>query len=257
VNDLCLTCHDGQTFAPDVLANKTGSAIRQAGALNRDNVAPYLDTHGHTLGTFDMAPGGQPHGYGGPTPNPYRNLSPFSGGGFHPSVTYAVGTNDPNADVFERLAGGANHYDISNIDFNEPDPTNSGYATWCKTCHTDFHGAKGGPEVGGASGEEWVRHPQADADIGFIGGGHSSAEVFADSLKTNWVKVMTATGNWTPSDPVDVTDHTPSCFTCHKGHGNQNTFGLIFMEATGTVTEEGTASGQYVDLCHQCHVQGG
>jgi hypothetical protein len=273
VNDLCLTCHDGQTFAPDVLANNTGSAVRQAGALNMDDVAPYLDEHGHTLGSFDVAPGGtwaadstgqglectnchQPHGYGGPTANPYRNLSPTSGGGFHASVTYAVGTNDAGMDVFERVGSGVNHYDVSNVDFNEPDATDSGYATWCKTCHTNFHGAKGGAEVGGATGEEWVRHPQADADIGALGGGHSSAEVFADSTKTNWVKVMTATENWTPDAAAQVTDHTPSCFTCHKGHGNQNPFGLIYMEPTGTITEEGTASGQYTDLCKQCHVQG-
>ncbi len=272
VNDLCLTCHNGNISPPDVLASQTGSVVRQAGALNRDDVAPYHDEYGHTLGATDDPPGNdgswspdateglicvdchQPHGYGGPTDNPYRNLSPSSGGGFHASVTYSVATNDSSADVYEISAAG---YSVDNVWFNEPDQTNSGYATWCKSCHTDFHGAKGGPEVGGATGEEWVRHPQADADIGILGGGHSSAGVFAgDSTKTNWVKVMTATENWEPSDPANVTDHTPSCFTCHKAHGNQNAFGLVFMEPTGTVTEEGTASGQYVDLCKQCHVQG-
>jgi hypothetical protein len=48
---------------------------------------------------------------------------------------------------------------------------------------------------------------------------------------------------------------TPSCFSCHKSHGNQNGFGLIFMAGTGTVTEEGDG-GVYKSLCKQCHVQG-
>ena len=62
---------------------------------------------------------------------------------------------------------------------------------------------------------------------------------------------MDPTGAWNHSS----TGVTPSCFSCHKGHGDKNAFGLIFMAGTGTVTEEGDG-GQYRDLCRQCHTEG-
>jgi hypothetical protein len=43
--------------------------------------------------------------------------------------------------------------------------------------------------------------------------------------------------------------------SCHKSHGNQNAFGLIFMSGTGTITDNGDG-GAYRDLCRQCHRQG-
>jgi hypothetical protein len=61
VTTLCLSCHNNQTFAPDVLGANGGTAFtngRQAGALNMDNTAPYFDVAGHTLGSVDVAPGG-------------------------------------------------------------------------------------------------------------------------------------------------------------------------------------------------------
>src|SRR5512140_3186155 len=51
VNDLCLSCHDGKTFAPDVMmadANSTTGG-RLAGALNKDGVddPTYKHEDGH------------------------------------------------------------------------------------------------------------------------------------------------------------------------------------------------------------------
>ena len=282
VNELCLTCHDG-SFGPDVLATNAGAALttgRQAGALNRDNVAPYFDATGHTLGATDVAPGGtwapdathglectnchQPHGYGGPTPNPYRNLYYGAGGvPFSPSVTYATGTNVLTADVFQRTAvtHAPDHYDIANIDFNEPDQTKSGYGAWCGKCHTNFHGDATNTEMrnqAGPAGQQWLRHPTADADIGAVGGGHSSSAEF-DST-TYRVQVMSGTGNWGtqgftfPSDPGNL---TPSCFSCHRSHGNANAFGLIYPSTVtpATIGENGPGTNAK-ELCKQCHVQG-
>ena len=118
-------------------------------------------------------------------------------------------------------------------------------ADWCKSCHTNFHGATGGPEVGGGT-EGYQRHPNADVNF-------SSSMQTRYNAKTNKVKIMSPTGVWDPA-PLES---TPFCLTCHKGHGNQNAFGLIFMSGTGTVTEEGDSGTGERDLCKQCHSQGG
>ncbi len=281
INALCLECHDGSSFAPDVLATNGGTVPtngRQAGALNRDNVAPYFDATGHTLNSTDIAPGGtwsnpdglncvnchQQHGYGGFVAagnNPYRNLLYNAGGVAGPGLSYAVGTNDLTKDVFEPSATfGGDHYDIQNVFFNEPSQTASALGTWCKGCHTDFHGSSADANMrntAAAAGTEWLRHPTADADIGSVGGGHSSLGVFSGHAYR--VQVMSASGDWGTwgaAWATAPTDLTPSCMSCHKAHGNQNAFGLIWATGTANWGENGDGS-QYIDLCGQCHVQGG
>lgn len=62
---------------------------------------------------------------------------------------------------------------------------------------------------------------------------------------------LSASGAW------PARDNTVSCISCHKGHGNRNSFALLYMSGRGQVTEEGDSGGrQYIDLCHQCHTQG-
>lgn len=263
VTELCLGCHDGQAGIADVMYTNVNGDIRAGGALNMPGSgnAPT----GHTMGSTDVAPGGtfanadgftctdchQQHGYN-PGGNPYRNLHYSPGGQLaYPGVIvdYATGTNDLTRDVFQAVDSGANHYAWDNVSFNEPDITGSAYADYCKACHTDFHGARGSANMGGSTGTNWLRHPNAHIDIGAAGGGHSSLAVFQGH--TNQVKVMSATGMWDGSN----SDLTPSCMSCHKAHGNQNAFGLIFMSGTGTVTEEGDGGAGAQDLCGQCHVQ--
>jgi hypothetical protein len=272
-NDLCLTCHNGQTFAPDVLGANTNSYVRMAGGLNEvgDGVA---EMTGHTLGSTDPAPGSTPEWssevglecvnchfpHGGAN---YRNLAGNPGnystqGRTYVAVTYATGgTNDLTKDVWEHdatLNQLSTHYAWTNTDYNEPLATpalyaGSSYAFFCKGCHSDFHGAQGGTEVGGTGGEEWLRHPNAVANIGALGGGHSSYTVY--SGRTNHVKTMSASGVW------PATDNTPSCFSCHKSHGNGNAFGLIYMSGTGTINEDGDNGTTVKEMCKQCHTQGG
>ena len=130
---------------------------------------------------------------------------------------------------------------------------------FCVKCHIAFHGAAGAINMGGTGGTNWLRHPTGDADIGDYSSDekHSSRTVFGGNRYR--LKVMSPLGNWgTQGTPWAgaTNDLTPTCITCHKGHGNKNPFALIYMAGSGTVSEEGTIDGEYNDLCHQCHVQG-
>lgn len=279
VNDLCLSCHDGQAFAPDVFESHGNGYVRQAGALNEEGGnGLYPPPTGHTLNSTATAPGSDPawsnptgmtcanchavHGSNSLGVSSYRNLGGFgtkAGSAF--AISYASVANDLTKWVFEDANAGvnANHYGADHVTFNEPTITQSKYAEFCKSCHTNFHGDVGGTEVGGVpigSGfEDFHRHPALTVNIGTLGGGHSSLSRFAG--KTNQVQVMSPTGVRAGSYVVANNDLTPSCMSCHKGHGNQNAFGLIFMLGTGTVTEQGDNGVDSRNLCRQCHGQGG
>lgn len=256
---LCLTCHNGSSFAPDVFGENGGTAgVRQAGALNAapghglTNDGGYDVIDGHTLFSSDMPPGGATSSY---VPDANEGLWCGSCHGVHGSVSYrnlylrgffagdtvsyAVGTNDLTKDVFERSAAA---YTVDDVDFNEPDVNNSRYGRWCQNCHTDFHGTAADAWMN--NGSDYVRHPVAGVNIG------ASARVRTATL-TNNPKLMDSQGLWTDAS----TTLTPSCMTCHKGHGNQNAFGLIFMGHNGTVTEEGDG-GTFRENCRQCHSMG-
>lgn len=277
-NKLCLSCHNNQAWAPDVFGANGGTAgVRNAGGLNAaaghglTNDAGYDEIDGHTLYSTAMPPGAGSTAY---VPGAeglvctnchaqhgiatqYRNL--LNRGNFAgDTLSYAIGTNDLTKDVYERAAA---TYTIDQVDFNEPNTRQSSYARWCQTCHKDFHGQGGDANMGGLAGgvtstnaTPWKRHPTADVNIGESG----ATATFISSLAryagvTNKVKVMDSQGLWLGTGTN--TTVTPSCFSCHKSHGNQNGFGLIFMKGTGTVTEEGDG-GVYKDLCRQCHSQG-
>ncbi len=277
-NDLCLTCHNNNSAAPDVFGVNTGiqtGQVRRAGALNAApghlaNDAGYDVTDGHTLWSTDQAPGGTfsnadglecvnchaQHGIA----TQYRNLL-NRGTQSGKNVTYAKTTNDGTKDVFERTPLS---YTDADVDYNEPSTTASAYGAWCASCHVDFHGSGGATNMGGASGgvasqatpntTPWLRHPTADVNIG-----NNAATTYISSLTqfnthTNRVKVMDSQGLWNGTAGDNTV--TPGCMSCHKSHGNKNPFGLIYMLGTGGVTEEGDG-GVYKDLCRQCHTEGG
>ncbi len=287
-NALCLSCHDGQSFAPDVYGANTGTHVRQAGALPT-GTAPYENWKGHTLEATGHPPGvpttrcsncHQVHGGSVTIPDPlgcvschephgntgYRNLSPYRNALV--TVTYAKGTNDTTKDVFLRgwtLGNVSTNYAESNVDFNEPNSQQSAIGQFCGWCHGTFHGKQGDSNMGGSGGSGWLRHPTADANIGALAsdGEHSSLTTFQNRLYR--VKVMSPSGNWGTQGTVwgDAPSNlTPTCITCHKAHGNQNPFGLIYMAGTGPITEEGDSEGNsgagsgVRRLCKQCHVQG-
>ena len=276
VNDLCLTCHDNQSFAPDVFGANGGVAmIRRGGGLNADpahrtNDPGYDVIDGHTLWSTDVAPGGtysnpaglecvNCHSQHGNQPTQYRNLKGAT-------LTYATGTNSPATgagakDVYQRVLRG---YSDADIDYNEPVTTASAYGAFCMSCHTTFHGSGGSVNMGGASGGDpghdsgvanipWDRHPTADVNIG-VGTRTFYSNLGQFNSHTNRVKVMDSQGLWNGTAGDNTV--TPSCFSCHRSHGTKNGFGLIYMSGTGTVTEEGDDGTTVKELCRQCHIQG-
>ena len=285
INDLCLSCHDGQAWAPDVFEANFNSYVRQAGGLNEvGGNGFYPPATGHTLGSADPAPGGtwsNPDGLScvnchAPHGRTKGNLGAFAAQGgyrnlfiddpaFLNSITYTRGDvdglNPTTAWIHEEASAGvsANHYGMTGITFNEPDPAKSRYGEFCKTCHTNFHGDAGGAEIGGVGAplEEFIRHPTAGVNIGAIGGGHSNLTRLTDH--TNQIQVMSPAGKKAGAYLSTDTDLTPSCMSCHKSHGNQNAFGLIYMLGSGTVTEQGDQApgGDMRNTCRQCHTQGG
>lgn len=280
INDLCLSCHNGQVWAPDVFESHSNGYVRQAGALNvLGGNGSYPPITGHTLNAIDAAPGGtwsNPDGLscvdchaahgGGLAGNSYRNLGGFgTAPGPFSAISYTNTTDDGanplTAWVHEDTKAGtnANHYGVGAIAFNELDAGKSAYGDFCKGCHTDFHGDVGGIEIEGSGTppQHFIRHPANGVDIGILGGGHSSIGVFA-AHTTNQVQVMSPTGKKAGTYLATDVGLTPSCMSCHKGHGNQNAFGLIYMTGTGggAITEEGDGGTEVRDLCKQCHVQG-
>ena len=281
VNDACLTCHDGQADAPDVLGPTLYPPTngRLAGALNavsghgHDNTGGYIEGDGHTLWSTDVPPGWNGTGtlpvtaeglecsdchsvHGSAN---YRNMrlsTSTTSAWYGKAVTYVIGAADPTKDVYEAAARG---YGWDNVNFYEPNPAGSAYVNWCMTCHTQFHGDPTSTNI--TEGGEVVRHPTAGVEVSV-----SATSQYRNRIHR--VKLMDASGTW---DGVTA-NQTPSCFSCHKSHGNQNDSGLIwFIDNTqtgpgartpvGGITEEGDVDanglgGTYRDLCRECHRQG-
>lgn len=306
-NQLCLSCHDGQSFAPDVVGvnfNVAPTQGRSAGAINDlTGTAPYQIYKGHTLDSTDVPPGFNPVAAGVPATQQYvaanglecischlqhgsaaiyRNLGPRTAA-FQP--LYVLGTtNDTTKDVWINIpapytpnTGNAATfnplYDDANTSYNDTNPaipagatrqTSNRLDTFCSACHGDFHGGPTDANIGstviGAGATDFLRHPTSKQVIGAAAlGGQSSLTRFV--ANTTKVKVYA-------NDRVAWTDAKPGCITCHKAHGNQNPFGLVFLNRNAaTVGEEGGyATGQvemangygvaYRNLCGQCHGQG-
>lgn len=294
-NDLCLSCHDGQPLIPDVLGTNTGGHARQAGGLTTDSAAypagpDYYAAGGHTLAiepTPVGPPTAHPPGSGGscvvchdvhgtdPEPRllPLRCTSchdPHGSAGFRnlrdnynnvdtlitSEATISV-SNDKDVridlpttpDVGDRV--GAGFYSRENIYFNKVDTTGSDspYGNFCALCHGRFHGT-----TFTNSASPFKRHPTES--VVFPSGTPGDIE---DTYANHTYRVQVMMDS-NASTVTDFTGAAISCMSCHKAHGNKNSFGLIHMNDDGAATkytEEGTdVTGEYSDLCRQCHTQG-
>jgi hypothetical protein len=314
LNRTCLTCHDGDTTIPDVLNSNSGAFPRSAGALNATfaSDANYPAFTGHTIGTGATPPGYAGAGLviaSGPqgqiksytwTPGTttlgcngchsvhgavsYRNL-----GSTGPSYSIvSSGTAiDPTVDVTE--FGGKN-YNQGGIFYGQATGgLNYKMNLLCEKCHGNFHSSSGVLKAEG-TGTVFQRHPTDG--VGFTSGGLVTIQASSHGGFKNLLGAQSATlGNSTnvkvifkgaankTSDGRAVpgtSEMTIGCLTCHKAHGNQNSYGLIFYgDAAGSAvsatnalattatyspvadtTEEGNGVHNVRQLCIQCHSPG-
>ncbi|HBR16436.1 MAG TPA: hypothetical protein DD725_02325 [Deltaproteobacteria bacterium] len=157
------------------------------------------------------------------------------------------------------LGQGLDKYKTSNVVFKLAPTTNTaGIQGFCKSCHTDFHGAGGDSNMGGAEPTNpWKRHPTRDTSIGT-----GATNLHADSAC--WIAGTTAAGcaeafnttGWNRVIDPNTTDENngtavPFCLTCHRAHGSTNHSNLIF----GPPTSVGGAGTMMRQTCQQCHNQ--
>lgn len=280
-DDVCASCHDGQTWAPDVIGDNFNSYVRSAGGVKADTTV--TTGGGHQIGSTVRPPG-----YNGTAVNNYfstgplecfschsphggtafRNLGPYqmrstigfaTAGAVMPTVAKSLtfdatkdvtvaaatrtwGTDLPGYYGNDKVAYGR-AADGAEITFAGVKSSNR-YDHFCGVCHGNFHGGEvGASPVADATG--FIKHPTS---MVLISG--ASTTVWGAQKGAQTLKVYTPDG-------LSGTNSSPGCVTCHKAHGNNNPFALIFPDRVGgtPTTEEGI--GIYKDLCKSCHSMGG
>ncbi len=277
-DDVCASCHDGKTWAPDVIGDHGNGYIRSAGGLREGSTGG-----GHKIGSTVRPPG-----YNGAPVNNYFASgplecfschSPHGGRGFRNLVPYQMRTtigaaNAPlitpeysksatwlNKDAviaadtrtwgtdslasyygrdkvtYGRLANGAE------VDFAGSKASNR-MDQFCGVCHSKFHGGEITSNVGDGTG--FVRHPTSIVTLA------SAGTTFGATLRpAQTLKVYQAAG------VVSAATDSPGCVSCHKAHGNNNPFALIYPDRLGGTVPNEEGGGIYKDLCKSCHGMGG
>lgn len=208
VSDVCIACHNGQSFAPDVIDGVAAVQMpRSAGQF------PPAGGGGHAIGGSGPPGGAFPgtttslqcttchiqHGYAS-----YRNLGSRSNANVTPKFAVTSGTTnfyDNSTDVFVTLPGGATsyvpvlggdfggYYQMGNVRYQAftvgTQALTNRLNEFCAQCHGTFHGAPEGANIGGElasvafAGEtpvvwqpdgsvEFLRHPTAGVYVGAV-----------------------------------------------------------------------------------------
>jgi len=279
-DDVCETCHKDQTFAPDVFGDNINGYIRSAGGVREGvtggghKIGSTLDAPGYQGTVINYFPSGSelecvschsPHGGSN-----FRNLTPYAlrntPGYSIPNMGVTVSKNAAfQAGTDVTILGGdtyafgsgtmQNYYGRDKVVYAKlatPIVYNGATSSnridqFCGICHGAFHGGAEGVDtttVSDATG--FIKHPTGVVTVGSAGTTFAGAGKGAMTLK-----VYQAAGT------IDATTDVPGCVTCHKAHGNNNPFALIYPDrAAGTVTSE-EGGGIYKDLCKTCHSMGG
>jgi len=287
-DDVCSSCHKDQTFAPDVFGDNVNAYIRSAGGVREDATGG-----GHRIGSTVRPPGydatnannyfasgelecttcHSPHGGTG-----FRNLAGYGFPStsstkplFTKDTTFSA-TNDININIngasrnwgTDSLASYYGRDKITYTKLASPVTMNSVNSSnrldhFCGVCHGNFHGGEVTATTVGNS-TDFVRHPTSTVLISNAAHGASRWNNNVSPANTGLtligqktlknVKVYTADGTY------DEASSSPGCVSCHKAHGNNNPFALVYPSRTAVdTTEEG--GGQYRDLCQSCHPMGG
>jgi hypothetical protein len=292
-NQTCLACHDGKSGVPDVVGaaaagTSAATGTRSAGALNSLVVghtdAAYSDYMGHTLGSANPPPGFV--GVYAPTPvenfncanchavhgsGAYRNLglssymglegmafdgtNPFTAVGptYNPvdQVTgaRAVTAFDPGRDV--TITAAARSYTTATVQFgvgSANTTARNGMNAYCAVCHGNFHGdANTRDQIGGI---DFIRHPTSAIPRAVGAGGNGLL------LGTNTTALVRPA--WTV-DASGTGAFEAACLSCHKGHGNQQGYGLIYPNAAAANVDMENGDGLKTNvrsLCITCHPMG-
>jgi hypothetical protein len=180
----------------------------------------------------------------------------------------AVTAFDPTKDITIGVA--ARDYQTANVTFGigsgnaASTPPSWGANTWkangmnelCAACHGQFHGTVNTVNAGATA---FIRHPTSG--IVRLTGASSllTATGTADGMTTAQTGLVRPA--WTAAVGGNF---EAACLTCHKGHGNQRGYGLIYPNNVGTPVnyEQGDAAalpdGAYPirNLCITCHPMG-
>lgn len=248
VNEICLECHN-EADSKDVYGSTTDTTLNRVSgwfALSSDTApyaAPLANPYGHDLHNGDQTPPGgsatydlncaschEPHGN-----TNYRNLKDLAGDGSS-AISYATTTNDATKDVFQAKI---KKFDVTDVSYNLPDGASSHYEQFCVSCHTNVHSNS-------STGGDWLKHPTV---------GYSKA------YTTGTVSPLKTLGGQPIGGQTEpIVAGQASCVTCHKAHGSDHTFGLIYDNRTTAALEDSpatpTGSNSIRMTCKHCHDKG-
>lgn len=257
--ELCLACHDGKTFAPDVVgADSAGLVQRSAGMFGALGA---LNPNGHNLSTD---PGGDPGSsamcnrchFTGTMATAFVQCidchNPHGNASFRNLWWASAPGSEPPLGAYIRAGvTGLDRYEEANVGYPAPSPSDSSYreiTNACIDCHHTFFG-----DYYTNASSPYKRHPGTNTEWGSYApidepGANTDPAAWASGagfLMPRLKFAVVGATDFATSTTV-ASDNEVFCLTCHRAHGSANPFSLRWDYGTpGSAT---ASSG-----CYQCH----